>query len=94
MNDVPATLINFTAEEEGNYLVLAIDSAQGDIDLFVGQFIDGELHELDRDNDSSFYPFVSVGVEKGAKVLIYIIYPDMEEAKKEKSEVKFWLYKE
>jgi len=94
VNDVPATLINFTAEEEGNYLVLAIDSAQGDIDLFVGQFIDGELHELDRDNDSSFYPFVSVGVEKGAKVLIYIIYPDMEEAKKEKSEVKFWLYKE
>lgn len=94
VNDVPAKLINFTAEEQGNYLVMAIDSEQGDIDLFVGEFIDGELHELDRDNDNSFYPFVSMELKKGAKILIYIVYPDMEEANKETTKVKFWLFKE
>lgn len=94
VNDVPAKLINFTVEEQGNYLLMAIDSEQGDIDLFVGEFIDGKLHEIDRDNDSSFYPFVSVELEKDAKVYIYIVYPGMKDEKKETSKVKFWLYKE
>jgi hypothetical protein len=94
INDVPATRINFTAEEKGSYLALAIESSQGDIDLFVGEIIDGALYELDRDNDSSFYPFVSLELEKGAQIVVYIIYPEMEEANKEESEVKFWLYQQ
>jgi len=94
INDVPATLIEFTAPEYGNYLVMAIDSEQGDIDLFVGQLINGELQELNRNNDNSFYPFVDIEVESGAQLAIYIVYPGMKEAGKEKSKVKFWLYQQ
>ena len=94
INGVPAKLLKFKTSKEGNYLAMAIDSEQNDIDLFVGKFVNGRLYELSRDNDSSFYPFVNIYVEKGVELAIYVLYPDMEEAGKESTKVKFWLYKE
>jgi len=92
VNGIPAKLIKFTAPEESNYLVMAVDNKQGDIDLFIGQFVNGVLQEVDRNNDSSFYPFVDLSLEKGAEIVIYILYPAMEDENIEKSDVKFWLY--
>lgn len=93
INGVPAKLIKFNVTKPSDYLVMAIDSEQGDIDLFVGYFINGRLRELNRDNGSSFYPFVDLELDKETELAIYILYPEMEEANKKSTKARVWLYK-
>lgn len=92
INDVPVKVVNYIAPKRGEYLVMAIDGEQGDIDMVIAQFYNGQWRELERNTDESFYPFANIELRKGAEIAIYLIYPEMKEAGKKTSDVKLWIY--
>lgn len=92
VGNVPATLVEFTAPKTGNYLVLAVDAQEGDIDLFAGEIKDGKLSQLNRNNKSDFYPNFNIEVRKGTKVQVYVLYADLRDMDVASSNARLIVY--
>lgn len=85
IGNVPATLVEFTAPKTGNYLVLAINSQEGDIDLFAGEMKNGKLSQLNRNNKADFYPNFNIEVRKGTKIQVYVLHAELRDMEADSS---------
>lgn len=92
IGNVPAALVEFTAPKTGNYLIMGIDSQEGDIDLFVGEVKAGKLQQLNRNNKSDFYPNLNVEVHQGTKLSVYVLYADLRDMEAESSKAQVVIY--
>jgi hypothetical protein len=77
IDNIPAALVEFKAPKAGNYLIMAIDSEQGDIDLLVGKMVNGQFKVINRNTRSDFYPNLNVKLEKGESLGIYVLHRDL-----------------
>ncbi len=92
IDNIPAALMEFTAPKTGNYLILAIDSQEGDIDLFVGEVKNGQLSELNRNTRADFYPNLNVEVKKGTKLGIYVMHSDLKDSEAKSTTTQLIIY--
>ena len=92
IDNIPAALVEFTAPTTGNYLILAIDGEEGDIDLFAGAVVNGQFQELNRNTKADFYPNFNVEASRGDSLGIYVLYPDLATSGKQTSKVQLIIY--
>lgn len=92
IDNIPAALVEFKAPTSGNYLIMAIDSEEGDIDLFTGTVVNGQFKELNRNTKSDFYPNFNVEINRGTQLGIYVLYSDLKDSGKQKAKVQLYIY--
>ncbi len=92
INDVPAILYKFEAPVDGNYLIVAIAGQNEDIDMLVGEVLDGTFTELNRDTRNNFYPSADFSVQKGANVFVYVMYKGLVKEEQSTASVQLSVY--
>ncbi len=92
IDNVPATLVEFEANKSGNFLIMAIDSEQGDIDLLVGKMVNGQFKVINRNTRSDFYPNLNIQLSRGDKVAIYVTHRDLADSGKGTTKAQLSIY--
>jgi hypothetical protein len=74
---IPAIMQEFEAPDDGNYLVMAVESNQVDIDMLVGTVQNGRFKELERNTRPDFYPSLNVKLKRGSKLVVYLLHSEL-----------------
>ncbi|MBV1911216.1 MAG: trypsin-like peptidase domain-containing protein [Kangiellaceae bacterium] len=92
INNVPAVLLEYTAPKTGNYLIMAIDGDEADIDLLMGQVVNRQFKELNRNTKNDFYPNGNLKVQKGTDIAVYILNNQLKDSNEQSSNLRFYIY--
>lgn len=77
LENIPAVTVEFDTPSTGNYLILATEDKQSDIDMVVGVVKQNKFRVLQRNTRGDFYPNFNVKVDAGERLVIYVLHSEL-----------------
>lgn len=93
LKNIPAVMVQFDAPSTGNYLILATEDKQADIDMVVGVVKQNKFQVLQRNTKGDFYPNFNVKAKAGERLVIYVLHGELADSGRETATATLEIYR-
>ncbi len=92
LQNIPAVMLEFEVPKTGNYLILATEDKQADIDMVVGIVRQNKFKVLQRNTKGDFYPNFNIKVDAGERLVIYVLHGELADSGQQTANATLEIY--